>query len=93
MLAGATIALCYFTPLSYLYCLARQKSWTTAKTEAQLDRRMAAFYTKQSISLPMWGHVPKPGERRIRYLIFSKEPFDVVLDNKSRIVAAFSSYE
>jgi hypothetical protein len=96
-LVGTVIALCYWTPLSYAYCLAREKSWLAAKTEAELDGRMWAFYTKRSIapSNSMWGwHYPlKPDERMVQYLVFSKEPLDVVFDRESRVVAAFTSYE
>ena len=94
---GVAIALCYGTPLSYLYCLARENSWLAAKTEAQLDHRMWTFYTKRSIapSNSMWGrdYVLKPDERMIQYLVFAKEPFDVVLDRESNVVVAFTSYE
>ncbi len=58
---------------------------------------MWAFYSKRSIapSNSMWGrdYVLKPDERMIQYLIFSKEPLDVVFDRESRVVAAFTSYE
>jgi hypothetical protein len=94
---GVVIALCYATPLSYFYCLAREKSWLAAKTEAEMDSRMWAFYTKRSIdpsnSLWGWSYVLKPEERMIQYRVFAKEPLDVVLDRESRIVAAFTSYE
>jgi hypothetical protein len=97
VLFGALIAVCYRTSLSYLYCLAREKSWLTAKTEAELDRRMWAFYTKRSITpaQSMWGrsYAPKPDERMVQYLIFAKEPLNVVFDRESRIVTAFTSYE
>ena len=97
LLVAAAIALCYATPLSYFYCLAREESWLAAKTEAELDGRMWAFYTKQSIapSDSMWGrsYALKPDERMIQYLIFDKEPLDVVFDRESRVVAAFTSYE
>ena len=58
---------------------------------------MRAFYTKQAIvpSNSMWGstYTLKPGERMIQYLVFAKEPLDVVFDRESRVVAAFTSYE
>jgi hypothetical protein len=96
-LVGVAIVLCYTTPLSYLYCLARENSWLAAKTEAQLDSRMWAFYTKRSIapSNSMWGwsYTLKPDERMVQYLIFDKEPLDVVFDRQSRVVVAFTSYE
>ncbi|HEX7861113.1 MAG TPA: hypothetical protein VF773_12340 [Verrucomicrobiae bacterium] len=91
------IAILYTTPLSYMYCLLREESWMAAKTEAQLDRRVFAFYTKQRIppkdSSWGWNYVLKRGERMIQYMIFGKEPFDVVLDEKSQVVAAVTSYE
>lgn len=97
LLVAGFVALCYSTPLSYLYCLAREKSWSAAKTEAELDRRMWAFYSKRSIAPSNsswgWSYTLKPDERMIQYLIFSKEPLDVVLDGQSRIVAIFTSYE
>jgi len=96
-LIGAAIALCYSTSLSYVYCLIREDSWLSAQTEADLDGRMWAFYRKRSIapSDSMWGrnYVLQPDERIVQYLVFAKEPLDVVLDDKSRIVAAFTSYE
>jgi hypothetical protein len=96
-LVGVAIALCYGTPLSYLYCGIRENSWLAAKTEAELDSRMWAFYTKHSIapSNSMWGrdYVLKPDERMIQYLIFAKEPLDVVFNSKSNVVVAFTSYE
>ncbi|MCD6050668.1 MAG: hypothetical protein K0Q55_2071 [Verrucomicrobia bacterium] len=97
LLVGVAIALCYATRLSYIYCLSREKSWLAAKTEAELDGRMWAFYTKRAIapSDSMWGkrYALKPDERMIQYLIFAKEPLDVVFDRESRVVAAFTSYE
>ena len=97
LLVGAFVALCYATPLSYIYCLAREKSWLAAKTEAELDGRMWALCTKRPLapSDSMWGrsYVLKPDERMIQYLIFAKEPLDVVIDRESRVVAAFTSYE
>jgi hypothetical protein len=95
--SAAIVALCYTTPLSYLYCCARENSWLAAKTESDLDRRILAFYTKQPIapSNSMWGwdYTLKPDERMVQYLIFAKEPLDVVFDRDSRVVAAFTSYE
>jgi hypothetical protein len=97
LLVGVAIALCYSTSLSYVYCLAREKSWLAAKTETELDESVCVFYTKRSIapSNSMWGrsYVLKPDERMIQYLIFGKEPLDVVFDSESRVVAAFTSYE
>lgn len=97
LLIVAPIGLCYSTPLSYLYCLAREGSWMAARTEAELDDRMGAFYTKQSISPKdsLWGKIYhlKPGERMVQYLIFGKEPLDVVFDRHSRVVIVFTSYE
>jgi hypothetical protein len=94
---GAVIALCYTTPLSYFYCLARENSWLAAKTEAELDSRMWTFFTKRSIapSNSMWGrdHVLKPDKRMVQYLVFAKEPLDVVFDRESRVVVTFTSYE
>ena len=97
LLAVLVLAVFYTTPLSYAYCLAREDSWLAAKTEAELDRRMFAFYTKRSIepSESMWAnsYPLKPSERMIQYLVFSKDPLDVVFDGQSRVVAAFTSYE
>ena len=97
MLTAVILALCYRTSLSYLYCLARENSWLQAKTETDLDHRMWMFYTKRSIapSNSMWGssYTLGPGEHMVQYLIFAKEPLDVVFDRQSRVVAAFSSYE
>src|SRR4051794_14331364 len=47
LLAAAVVALCYATPVSYIYCLSREDSWLAAKTEAELDGRMWMFYTKR----------------------------------------------
>jgi hypothetical protein len=95
--AAVAVPLFYATPLSYLYCLVRQNSWHAAKTEVELDHRMLAFYTKHNISPSesMWGsgYILKPDERMVQYLVFGKEPFDVVFDAQSRVVVAFTSYE
>lgn len=97
LLIAAPIARCFLTPLSYLYCVVREGSWTTARTEAELDGRVGAFYTKQSISPKesLWGKdcQLKPGERMVQYLVFGREPLDVVFDRQSRAVAVFTSYE
>jgi len=97
VLAATITLLCYETPLSYLYCLAREKSWLEAKTEAELDHRMLMFYSKRAIAplKSIWGsnYKLKPGERMVQYLVFSKEPLDVVFDSRSRVITAFTSYE
>ncbi len=97
LLIAVPIALCFFTPLSYFYCLAREGSWMKAKSEAELDARIGAFHTKRSITPKdsLWGksHSLKPGERMVQYLIFGKEPLDVVYDRQSRVVVVFTSYE
>jgi membrane protein YdbS with pleckstrin-like domain len=91
------VAVLYFTPFTYLYCLAAQDSWLAAKTERELDGRIGVFHTKHTITptQSMWGHTYSlgPGERMVQYLIFGKEPLDVVFDTESRVVVAFTSYE
>jgi hypothetical protein len=97
LLMTIPLALCFFTPVSYLYCLAREGSWMKARSETELDARMGAFYTKHSINPKdsLWGrnYSLKPGERMVQYLIFGKEPLDVVFDRQSRVVIIFTSYE
>ena len=97
LVAIIALALLYATPFSYWYCLERQESWLASKTETELDRRMFAFYTKRSISPSESSrgrdYVLRPNERMVQYLVFGKEPFDVVFDSGSSVVAAFTSYE
>ena len=90
-------ALLWLMPFSYLYCLAAQDSWLAAKTERELDGRIRVYYTKNSIvpKQSMWGwhYSLRPGERMVQYLIFGKEPLDVVFDSDSHVIVAFTSYE
>ncbi|MCE9608972.1 MAG: hypothetical protein K8R23_01970 [Chthoniobacter sp.] len=91
------IGILYTTGLSYLYCCFRERQWLASTNEAQLDNRVAAFYTKRAISPSesMWGrhYSLKPGERMVQYLIFGKEPLDAVFDSGSRVVCIYTSYE
>ena len=91
------IVVLWACPLSYFYCLAFESSWLAARTEAELEQRIHAFYRKHTIapSQSMWGHQYslRPGERMIQYLIFGKEPLDVVFDSEARVVTIFTSYE
>jgi len=87
----------YITPLSYLYCLARENSWLRATDQRDLERRLLAFYTKNPIEPTdsMWGrgHELTHGQKMIQYLIFGKEPLDVVYSDQGSIEAIYTSYE
>ena len=89
--------LLYVTPLSYLYCLSREDSWQKATTESDMESRLLAFYTKSSITPgeSSWGrnHVLASGQRMTRYMIFSKEPLDVVYNGDGSVDAIYTSYE
>jgi hypothetical protein len=68
-----------------------------ATTEHELESRMMAFYSKSAI-LPSQsymgrGHVMKSGQRMIRYVIFAKEPLDIVYNSDDTIAAFYVSYE
>jgi hypothetical protein len=95
--ASALIALLPFTPLSYLYCVAREDSWLKAKTEQELEQRLFVFYSKKQIQ-PLesgWGaaHLMREGERMTRYMILGDCPLDVVYANDGAIAAIYTSYE
>ena len=81
----------------YIFCCLRESAWLSARDEAELDRRMVAFYRKQVIrpEQSAWGsaYVLQPGERMVRYLVLYCEPLDVVFDRDRRMVAAFTTYE
>lgn len=87
----------YTTPLSYLYCLAREDSWMQAKTRGEMQERLIGFYSESPITpeVPGWGigRPLKEGESMIRYLILGKEPLDVVYSESGDVVAIYRSYE
>ena len=91
------LALLYFTPASYLYCLARESAWIECKSKNELERSLLCFYTSRQISSKdsMWGrdYEFRKGERMVQYLIFSKEPLDVVYDEENKVIRMFTSYE
>ena len=68
-----------------------------ATSEEELESRLIAFYSKSSImpGRSLWGrdHVLEDGQRMIQYLIFAKEPLDVVYNSDGTINAIYTSYE
>ena len=94
---GVVILALYVTPLSYLYCLARESAWLRATNERQLERSLFAFYSKKEISpsASLWGkeHILQAGQHMTQYLIFGKEPLDVVFFADGSIDAIYTSYE
>ncbi|MFC7339370.1 hypothetical protein ACFQY0_19415 [Haloferula chungangensis] len=84
-------------PFSYLYCLAREEAWLAAKTEKELVARLPVFRSEVEITpaVPGWGshHKLREGDRMIRYLIFGKEPLDVVYARDGTVDAVYTSYE
>ncbi len=96
-LMGVGIFLLYVSPLSYLYCLSRENSWMKAINEGDLEHRLFAFYSKNPITpeSSSWGrnHVLREGQRMTRYLIFGKEPLDVVINADGTLDAVYTSYE
>lgn len=94
---GVAILALYVTPLSYLYCLAREEAWLRATNEKQLERSLFAFYSKKEISpsASMWGreHILQAGQHMTQYVIFGKEPLDVVFFADGSIDAIYTSYE
>lgn len=97
VLAAVGIAILYATDLSYIYCSLRERSWEKAINEEDLEARLIAFYTKSEI-LPVQSymgrdHVLAPGQRMTRYLIFDKEPLDIVYDKDGTIAGFYVSYE
>ena len=84
-------------PFSYLYCLAREDAWISARTEGELEARLPLFRSETEITpkVPGWGsnHKLEDGDRMIRYLIFGKEPLDVVYSSDGTVDAMYTSYE
>lgn len=84
-------------PVSYLYCLAREEAWMAAKTEGELVASLPVFRSEMEITpaVPGWGssHKLEEGDRMIRYLIFGKEPLDVVYASDGTVDAVYTSYE
>lgn len=91
------ILMLYVSPLSYLYCVSRESSWLKATNEKDMESRLGAFYTKRAISpgVSSWGrdHVMKNGQRMTQYLIFNKEPLDVVYNADDTVDTVYTSYE
>ena len=96
-LVTTLISLCYATSLSYIYCILREDSLTSSETVEQLENRLIAFYSKSEIEPKDsdWGfdYQLKEGEKMTRFLIFEKEPLDVVHDGNGVISQTFTSYE
>ena len=94
---GLAILALYATPLSYFYCLARESVWLRAADDRQLERSLFTFYSKREISPSesLWerGHVLKRGQHMTQYLIFGKEPLDVVFFADGSIDAIYTSHE
>jgi hypothetical protein len=91
------LAVLYLTPASYIYCTLLEQSWIGCKTKSQLERRLLCIYTTRQIDPKdsPWGHEYQlnNGERMIRYLIFNKEPLDVVYGSNDEVIVIFTSYE
>ena len=87
----------YATSLSYVYCCFRHPSWQKATNERDLEGRLFAFYSKLPIdpanSYVGRDHVLQLGQRMTRYLIFDKEPLDVVYTADDAVVAVYPSYD
>jgi hypothetical protein len=85
------------TSLSYFYCSFRENSWKQAVNEEDLESRLFAFYSKFQIepanSYMGRDHVLKPGQIMTRYMIFNKEPLDVVYNADMTMDAFYPSYE
>jgi len=92
-----TMGVVHTMPVSYLYCLMREEAWLAAKTEEELVASLPVFRSEREISpeVPGWGgnHRLRAGDRMIRYLIFGKEPLDVVYASDGRVDAVYTSYE
>jgi hypothetical protein len=84
-------------PVSYLYCLARENVWMMAKTESELEASLPIFRSEMEITPKVPGagsnHQLQEGDRMIRYLIFGKEPLDVVYSSDGTVDAMYTSYE
>jgi hypothetical protein len=97
VLVAVGILLLYASPLSYLYCLSRENSWLKATDEKELEHRLIAFYSKSAITpeKSSWGrdHVLRDGQRMTQYLIFGKEPLDVVYNADGTVDTIYTSYE
>lgn len=94
----ALLGILFFaTPLSYVYCLAREDSWMQAKTRAEMEERLIGFYSESEITPEVagWGmgRQLKQGETLIRYMVLGKEPLDVVYAGDGDVVAIYTSYE
>ena len=91
------ITMLFFTPLSYLYCCMRENAWLSAQDQKQLESRIVAPHEQAEISPSQssWGrdHQMKSGQRMVQYLIFGKEPLDVVYNSDDSIDTIFTSYE
>lgn len=97
VLVAFGITVLYATGLSYIYCSLREGSWKKATNERDLESRLFAFYSKNSI-LPEQSymgrdHVITSGQRMTRYLIFDKEPLDIVYNEDGSVVGFYVSYE
>ena len=96
VLLALGITCLYTTSLSYPYCLVMEPAWMKAKTRHELEARLVAFYTCEPIDpeLTVWrGNPPKGGQTIFRYLIFAKEPLDVIVADDGTITDMFTAYE
>ena len=97
VLVAVGITTLYATGLSYIYCSFREASWKKATNERDLESRLFAFYSKSSImpeqSYMGRNHVITPGQRMTRYMIFDKEPLDIVYNEDGSIAGFYVSYE
>ena len=67
-----------------------------AKTRPELEARLVAFYTCGRIdpALTIWSrNPPQNGQTVFRYLIFAKEPLDVMVADDGTITDMFTAYE
>ena len=97
LLVALGITALYATGLSYIYCSFREGSWKKATNVRDLESRLFAFYSKRSI-LPEQSymgrdHVITPGQCMTRYLIFDKEPLDIVYNKDDSVAGFYVSYE
>lgn len=91
------LGLFYMTPLSYFYCCFRETSWLPSSNMEELESRIHVPHSRNIIdpSKSLWGsgHEMKEGQFMVQYLIFGKEPLDVVYYPDHTIEFIYTSYE
>lgn len=74
------------SPASYLYCLSKEGAWMESETRRELEGQLG-LYSSEDVT------PNEKGTRKVRYLVFYREPLVVTYAHDGRIEDILLEYE